>query len=136
MKKRTPKPKNFGPLRTKQEPKNEADINNIVARYMKTGFVPQPGQQPRFGDFTGPGFQDMRNAIADIDMQFLQLPPRVRKMFNNDPANVVRFVGDPKNQAEAARLGLIVLPPEEDDPFEDERSIKPAKGPDEEPPKK
>ena len=120
MKKRNQKPQNFGPLRTKQEPKQDADINNIVSRYMKTGFVPQPGQQPRFGDFTGPGFQEMRNAIADIDMQFMQLPPRVRKIFNNDPANVVRFVQDPKNQAEAVKLGLIVTPPDWEDPFEAE----------------
>lgn len=114
VKKRTQKPKNFGPLLTKQEPLVDADINSIVARYMKTGQVPQPAGQPRFGDFTGPSYLEMRNAIADIDMQFLQLPARVRKMFSNDPLNLVRFVNEPKNQPQAIKLGLIVSPPGED----------------------
>lgn len=130
------KPKNFGPLLTKQEPLVDSDINHIVARYAKTGIVPGNPSRPRFGDFTGPGFQEMRNAIADIDTQFLSLPPKVRKTFSNDPGNLIRWVNDPANQAEAVKMGLISRPAGEDDPFEPEPSVRPPKGPDEEPPKK
>lgn len=119
MKKRELKKKitNWGPVLTKQEPSDEANINKIVARYFKTGFLPETGKSPRFGDFTGPGFQEMQNAIRDIEQQFMTLPPKIRRRFNNDPYQVIRFVDDPRNQAEAAKLGLIVLVDQDGEPL-------------------
>lgn len=101
----------------KQESEPEANINNIVARYQKTGYLPQSNKQPKFGDFTNNDFQQMRNAIADIDMQFLALPPKIRRRFNNEAENVIRFLEDPRNHEEAVKLGLIQLVDEDGDPF-------------------
>jgi len=121
--------KNYGPVLAKQEPRAEADINNIVARYFKTGYLPENNKSPKFGDFTGPGFQEMRNAIAEIDMQFMMLPAKIRKMFRNDPYQVIRFVEDPKNAQEAAKLGLIQLLDPDGDPFVPDEPKSPEKPP-------
>lgn len=128
MKRRTErKVKNYGVSLTKQEPAADANINNIVARYFRTGYLPENNKQPRFGDFTGPGFQEMRNAVADIDMQFSMLPPKLRKQFQNDPYHLIRFVEDPKNAQEAAKLGLIKLLDPDGDPFVPDEPAAPPK---------
>lgn len=126
MKRRNPvKEKNYGLSMTKQEPAAEANINNIVARYFRTGYLPENNKTPKFGDFTGPGFQDMRNAIADIDLQFNMLPAKLRKRFNNDPYHLIRYVEDPANKEEAAKLGLIKLLDPDGDPFVPDEPVTP-----------
>lgn len=101
------KEKNWGPRMAKQEPAADADINNMVNRFFKTGYMPQTGKQPRFGDFTGPGFHEMHNAVAAAKAQFLGLEPKLRRRFGNSVGNLVEWVNDPSNEAEAIKLGLL-----------------------------
>jgi len=106
-------PKNWGPSLTKQEPAADADVNQMVRRFFKTGYMPQTNRQPRFGDFTGPGFQEMNNAISAAHSQFMGLPAPVRKRFKNNPQNLINWLDDPENGKEAIKLGLIPEPPPE-----------------------
>jgi len=99
--------KNWGPIRTKQEPAADADVNRMVERFFKTGYMPQSGKQPRFGDFTGPGFQEMHNAVAAARTQFMGLEPKLRRRFGNNVGTLIEWVNDPDNEAEAIKLGLL-----------------------------
>lgn len=99
-----------GKSRTQQHMAAEADINNIVKRYLPTGALPSHGKQPIYGDFTSVDYMTMQNSIADIDSAFMRLPSRLRSRFKNEPYQLIRFIEDPKNQAEATRLGLIIDP--------------------------
>lgn len=92
---------------SKQAPAKEADINNIVRRYLPTGALPSHGRQGMYGDFTSIDYMSMLNAVADIDNTFRRLPARVRGQFRNDPYQLMRFVENPDNQKEAVRLGLL-----------------------------
>lgn len=107
---------------TQQQFKDEVDVNNITNRYLKTGLLGElsNGRQPMFGDFTSRDFHAMQNAIVDIDQQFHSLPSRIRKRFDNDPYQLIRFTEKPENRAECLKLGLL-LPTEEElqDPFVD-----------------
>lgn len=99
-----------GPTMTQQHMAAETDINNIVSKYLKTGVLGNPTNPRRamFGDFTSVDYQNMQNQIADIDNEFSALPSRLRKKFGNDPYQLVRWIEDPRNYAEAVKLGLIL----------------------------
>lgn len=97
---------------TQQHFTDDADINTIVARAIKTGNFGDVtnARQPIFGDFTAVDYQEMRNQIADVNQQFDMLPAKIRARFANDPLQLLRFVNDPRNLAESAKLGFIKIP--------------------------
>lgn len=93
---------------TKQEFKDECDINIIMKRYEKTGVLEFVNKnEPQYVDVTGQDFQDAMQLIADARTLFEELPASVRLRFDNDPAKLLDFVHDDSNQAEAAALGLL-----------------------------
>jgi len=97
---------------THQSFKKEADINTITNRFLKTGVLGNPGasRRPMFGNFTGVDFQAMQNLIVDAKNAFMALPASVRRRFNDDAGQVVRFCQDPRNLEEAVKLGLVEVP--------------------------
>lgn len=84
------------------------DINNIMAKYRKTGRLPQLiAQDARYGDFsTALDYQSSIEVVRKAEEQFLALPARVRERFHNNPSEMLAFVADPKNGDEAVKLGL------------------------------
>lgn len=95
--------------RTKQSFAAEVNINNIMARYVKTGTLDFARKhEPRYGDVTGADFQTAMNTIATANSMFADMPAKVRARFENDPAKFLDFVQNPDNQEEAAELGLTV----------------------------
>lgn len=100
------------------------DVNAMVDRYLKGGpnavlGNPAATRQPVFGDFTSIDFQDMQNAVVDIESNFRRLPARMRSRFDNSPYQLLRFVENPENLAESIKLGLILDPAADmADPFE------------------
>lgn len=99
---------NNEPSKTKQSFAEECDINTIVKRFHLTGELPTNVRMPTYGDFTEiPDFHSAMNAIALAGEAFDRMPAEVRARFNNDPGAFVDFCSDPKNKAEAAKLGLI-----------------------------
>nr|WAE43324.1 MAG: internal scaffolding protein [Microviridae sp.] len=100
--------------RTQQQFKDECDINTIIDRYEKTGFLVDPTvpitRMPKYGDFTGIDFHAAQNVIASAQQTFDALPATLRYRFNNDPAEYIQFCSDEKNRAEAEELGLLDIP--------------------------
>lgn len=104
------------PSRTKQSQADEADINKILERFERTGFLPVAnalgGPQARFGDFSdGLDYVEAQNRVAAARQAFEALPARVRERFRNDPAELVEFLGDSNNLDEAVKLGLVEVRP-------------------------
>lgn len=100
------------PSMTHQSFKDECDINVIVARCMKTGYLVDPltasTRQPLYGDFVSASdFQEAQNLLADSIDRFESLPSALRARFSNDPALLLSFLEDPSNRQEAIKLGLI-----------------------------
>lgn len=108
-----------GKSRTKQAFKDAADINNIMARYKATGEISYVnGRTAVYGDFTG--HEDLLTALTgvqDAHARFEELPAKIRDRFGNDPVQLLGFVDQAENRAEAIELGLI------EDP---EGSVRPA----------
>lgn len=102
-------------VRTKQEFKEDADINVIVARCVRdpnTVDVYAPKVAPVFADVSNIGdFQACMEKMTAVDEAFMTLPPKVREFFGNDPWAVVPFVQDPKNLDKAVELGIAVRKP-------------------------
>ena len=91
----------------------ETDINNIVAKFLKTGVAPESIRVPTFQDFEGIfDFQSAMQTMMQAEEAFMAMPGDVRARFNHDPAAFVGFCSDPANMAEAAALGLAVKRPE------------------------
>ncbi|WNK14797.1 MAG: internal scaffolding protein [Microvirus sp.] len=99
-----------GPGRTKQSFKDECDINNLMAKYLKTGHMEHVNQAlPRFECVSEHDFQSAQNLIADAKSMFENIPSAVRARFENNAGKLLDWVHDPKNVEEAASLGFLDL---------------------------
>lgn len=101
------------PARTKQEFCDECDINNIMRKYEKTGLISHTANGvARYGDFTNADdYLSATNQVLEAQATFDALPARVRDRMENNPANLIAFLGDENNLDEAVQLGLVVLHP-------------------------
>lgn len=93
---------------TRQEHKEECDINSILAKYERTGELP-PGRQPRYVHCDALTFQESLAIVQRAEDAFNELPARIRDQYGNDP---VRFLEafekrDPKLIEAALENGLI-----------------------------
>lgn len=99
--------------KTHQSFAKDADINNIMGKYAKTGILVDPlnvdlGRTARFGDFSDLNdFGHLVNRIKQAQEDFLTLPAVVRHKFNNDVENALAFIADPNNLVECCDLGLL-----------------------------
>jgi len=108
-----------GVSRTKQADKKSADVNEIMRKYREKGILPVlPNATPRYGDFTGASdFHTMMQRVVAARQDFDSLPSDLRKRFGNDPGQLLDFLANPDNNAEAIKLGLKpkpALPPRKD----------------------
>jgi len=95
--------------RTKSEFKDECDINLIMARYKKTGILPQSALSAaaQYGDFSQlPDYMEMRHKIIAAEELFAALPSDVRKQFDNDPGLFIDAADTPEGRALMIKLGL------------------------------
>lgn len=98
---------------TKQEFKDEADINILMQRYQNNGEIPAINQRaPQFLDATCFDYQKNMEQIAEANSIFAELPSSMRNRFENDPGKFLAFCGDPANRAEMADMGLLRDPNE------------------------
>lgn len=106
--------------RTKQNFAKDADINNIMSRYRRTGLLVDPVscsyRRPNFGDFSDMvELPFLIDRIRSAQSSFMVLPAALRERFHNEVAELIDFVSDPKNVKEAVDLHLLpasVLPQE------------------------
>lgn len=91
-----------------------SSVGDLVERHRLGAAISDPSatRQPIFGDFTSLDFQRYQDTVIDVKRNFDKLPSKVRRKFNNDPYQLLRFVDDPANLAEAKELGIIVDRPE------------------------
>lgn len=108
------------PSLTKQEFKDECDINFIMARYEATGVVEHlAAGTPKYGDFTDvPDYHQAMNTVIQAESLFSALPAKVRERFANDPSQMLDFLRDPANRDEAIELGLVDRPKPAEPPLE------------------
>jgi phage internal scaffolding protein len=104
------------PSRTKQSDASECEINNIMAKYMRTGAIEHYStHQGHYSDITGPDFETAMNIVADANTMFAELPSNLRNRFENSPKRFLEFVQDESNLTEMAELGLTNPSPETPD---------------------
>ena len=98
------------PILTDQSYAKACDINVIMANYAKTGLLPNfPEKQPIFIDNTTiPNLMEAFNISNKAIEMFFDLPADVRKLMDNDPANLELFISNPENADILAKNGLIV----------------------------
>lgn len=97
------------PSLTQQQFAEEADINTIVDRFMKTGVLPDAAMMPQYVDYEGIfDFQSAMNVVRAADENFMRLDARVRARFQNSPQAFLEFFADPNNAEEGRRLGLLM----------------------------
>jgi len=96
------------PSLAKQAFKDECDINNIMARFVKDGILQHYNQfQGQYGDFTDcPEYHDAQNRVIAANAMFLTLPAKIRTQFQNDPGKFLDFVGDKANLPAMIEMGL------------------------------
>lgn len=96
------------PSLTKQSFRDEANINNIMARYEQTGIVDNiTTATPHYGDFSDvTSYQDALNKINAAQALFDALPAQVRQKFENDPTLFLEFAQNPENYETMVAMGL------------------------------
>ncbi len=102
------------PSRTKQEFKDECDVNLIVDAFTRGAPLPVQIHQGQFVDVSELG--DYKTAVDTLmaaDDVFAKLPGAVKDAVGNSPAGFLDFVNDPENADEMVQLGLVAPPPKE-----------------------
>lgn len=98
--------------RVQQAFRDETDINRIVARFTLTGTLPpEHSRTGSYLDVSSVDFLVAQNMVADMRSKFDRLPAKLRSKFSNSPHQMLRWLEDPDNAAEAVRLGLLVPKP-------------------------
>lgn len=102
--------------------KDSADLNKIIAHHMRAGGPgrmgvplgdPNATRQPRYMDVPSQSYHEMMNQVTDMRSDFMQLPARIRRKFNHDLYQLLRFLEVPANRQEALELGLVAPTEEE-----------------------
>lgn len=88
----------------------DADINNIVSRFHKTGVLPNINVAAVYADVSNAlSYQDALQTVINAENQFMALDAKTRKKFSNNPSEFLEFVDDPQNAAELVTMGLATL---------------------------
>lgn len=119
------------PTMTQQHFKDDCDVNVIVNRFLKTGQFPPVDPKAMYGDFLDApeSYRDALDQVIAAEEQFMELPAKVRERFQNDPAELLDFLADPKNKEEAINLGLLEKAPPAPSPAVPEPSPVPSPAP-------
>jgi len=103
----------IGSSRTQTQFAAECDVNNILKKYRNTGMLNHVMKtQGNYGDFSSvDDYQTTLHKLTTAQDNFLALPSELRSKFNNDPANLISFINDPKNYDDSVKYGLIIPRP-------------------------
>lgn len=93
---------------TRQEFKEETDINCILEKWLRTGLNDHvTTREQRFADVTlHPDYRTVMNHVAIVNEVFESLPAEDRLYFKNDPGKYLDFVSDPANLGKMVEMGL------------------------------
>jgi len=106
---RVPVQLSCGVGRTKQEFKEECDINRIMARYLRTGSWPAETKVGTYGDFSkASSLQEAYAIVDEAESQFAGLPAKVRDRFKNDAVAFLAWIeAKDFNLEEAHEMGIL-----------------------------
>lgn len=96
------------PSQTRQEFKDECDVNVLMARYEKTGVMPMSnGMEPAYLDIVDtPPLMEALQIMHDAQEAFMRLPAATRREFDNDPVEFVKFAQNADNLDKMREWGL------------------------------
>lgn len=102
------------PSLTRQEFADECDINILMDRYEKTGMISHVNpRNPQYLDLSDvPDLQTAHQVIQNAATEFMALPAKVRREFDNDPMEFVKFAMNPDNIDKMREWGLAPPKPE------------------------
>ena len=110
------------PTVTKQEFRDDCDINSIMSRIASTHGIPLdlvPSYLPSGGEYidcmSRADYQTSLDLVIHAQSSFDSLPSKVRIRFGNSPEKFLEFFNDSSNVKEALDLGLIT--PDQAAPF-------------------
>lgn len=101
-------------IRTKQSFKESTDINKILKKAQTAGSISHLIKYPEgvYGEFDGEfSLLDATEKIAKARGIFDELPSEIRKDFNNNALEFVRFAGDPANNGKLRELLPAIAEP-------------------------
>lgn len=103
---------NNSPSMTDQSWHKDTDVNEIMAKFKKTGQISHLSNiQENYGDVSEvPDLDLAMQQIEDAKSAFMALPSALRKKFGNEPAEMINYLQDPRNDEEAIKLGLKSRP--------------------------
>ncbi len=106
-----------GKSKTKQYFRKECDINNIMARFQKTGVIDHfTTYGHSYGEVPAIDLQEALNIAIDAEDMFDDLPSSIRDKFRNNPVEFLEFVQNQDNIEEMRELGLARPLPTVPDP--------------------
>lgn len=96
------------PGATKQEFREECDINTIMAQYTVTGVVPANVAAAQYGDFAeAPDYFRAQNILREAEAQFMSLPSAIRDEYKNNAGLFLEALHDEKNMSKFQEYGLL-----------------------------
>lgn len=95
--------------RTKQAPKAETDINNILLRYKKTGLISHLAKgAPTYMDVSEVGdYKTAMDHLRSTERFFQSLPAKVREYFGNDPVAFLDYASSVSSEDLKTELGEV-----------------------------
>lgn len=101
------------PSRTQQHFKDDADINNIMKKYLKTGQVNWLKNKPgKYLDLSNmpKDYSEALKKVEAVETTFAAMSSEIRNRFQNNPQAMIEFMADDKNLEESYSLGLRIKP--------------------------
>lgn len=98
---------------TKQEFKDDCDINKIMDKYQRTGVInhlAKHGEQ--YGEIVAADLMEAHLISEQAGVMFRELPSSLRNRFNGSPVEFLEFVQNPENRDEMIEMGLMEKPRE------------------------
>ncbi|QCQ84657.1 internal scaffolding protein [Blackfly microvirus SF02] len=103
------------PSMTKQEFRDECDINNVIKAFSTTGMFKHVSARAAAGTYQdlpdSVDFQESLHEVQKAREAFMTLPAKLRGRFFNDPAEFLAFTHNPDNLEELRSLGLATPAP-------------------------
>lgn len=94
---------------TQQHFKDAVDINNILAKYRKTGIIEHVKRAKAiYGDFTELAeYTKNLDKVAKAQQSFEMLPAELRNQFKNSIPGFFEYIQDPKNKEQCIAWGIF-----------------------------
>ena len=102
---------NEEPTMAQQQFKDDCDINHIIKKYQQTGQIThmarKNGVYADVSKISGKTYLEALNTVLNANEAFDALPSEIRERFQNDPAELLKFMQDPKNYDEGVKIGIF-----------------------------